>query len=110
MIFEHQGECPFCHAQMFIQSTKADMTELELSDEAADKCTCPEARLNRGMKATENSITKVLGEESLNAGFAYAANEDTTDSVRGICQLMLQDFILGGGNIRYPRRRYAAAG
>lgn len=102
MIFEHQGECPFCHAQMFIQSTKADITAAELSEEAADLCTCPEARLNRGMKATENGIAKALGEESINAGFAYAANEGTTEAVRGICQLMLLDYILGGVTFGIP--------
>lgn len=102
MIFEHQGECPFCHAQMFIQSTKADMTAAELSEEAADLCTCPEARLHRGVIATEHAIQKTLGEQSLEAGFSYAAGEETTEAVRGICQLMLLDYILGGVTFGIP--------
>lgn len=110
MIFEHQGECPFCHAQIFLTTTNPHPTTAELSEEAAAVCTCPGAKLDRGMKATENSIDKVLGEESMKAGFAYAANEETTEAVRNVCQMMLLDFILGGGNIRYPGRRYAAAG
>ena len=102
MIFEHQGECPFCHAQIFLTMTNPTPTTTEVAEEAAAVCTCPEARLNRGMKATENSITKVLGEESMNAGFTYAATEETTDSVRAICQLMLMDFILGGVTFGIP--------
>lgn len=110
MIYEHQAECPFCRAQLFLSLTNENPAQAELSEGAAQMCTCPEARLDRGAKATENAIQKTLSEESLKAGFAYAANEETTDGVRAICQLMLQDFILGGDNIRHPRRRYVAAG
>lgn len=102
MVYEHQAECPFCHAQLFLTMTNPKPSDAELTEEAIAFCTCPEARLNRGMKATEHSITKVLGEESMNAGFTYAASEETTDAVRNVCQMMLMDFILGGVTFGIP--------
>ena len=102
MNFEHQGECPFCHAQIILTMTNPRPTTAELSEEAAAVCTCPGAKLDRGMKATENGIAKVLGEESMKAGFAYAANEETTEAVRNVCQMMLLDFILGGVTFGIP--------
>ena len=68
MIFEHQGECPFCHAQLLLTSANAQPTKEELSEDAAEFCTCDGARLNRGMKATEKKLGIVTG------GAASAAN------------------------------------
>ena len=97
MLYEHQGECRFCNAQIFLSLTNARPAPEELAEEATNVCTCPEARLYRGTIATENAIKKTLSEESIEAGFNYAAAEETTECVRGICRMMLQDFILGGG-------------
>ena len=61
MLYEHQGECPFCHAQIMLTSANAQPTEEELSEDAAEFCTCDGAKLGRGMKATEKKLGTAIG-------------------------------------------------
>lgn len=97
MFFDHQAECPFCHAQMLIQSIKSDMTAEELAKEASGFCTCDGARLYRGMKIAENKLDITLGEGCLDRGFNYIAPEGTIEAVRSICKMIILDKITGGG-------------
>lgn len=102
MIFEHYGECPFCKQQVLITSTKPQLTDTELAEEAIEMCSCDDARLDRGMKATETSIQGTLGEESMNCGMRYVAPENTIATVRMICQALLTDAIRGAVKLVIP--------
>lgn len=102
MLFEHQGECPFCHAQLILTSTIAKPSAEELSEEAAEFCTCEGAKLDRGMKATEKKLNTVIGGDSIGRGFNYAVSDETFAAVRGICEMILLDLIVGAVTLNIP--------
>lgn len=102
MIFEHQGECPFCHAQLILTMTTPDPSSEEITEEAAEVCTCTGAREWRGMRYTEKAITNVLGEESGNNGFDYIVPTDVLEPIREICRAMINDRIIGGVTFKIP--------
>lgn len=102
MVYTHKAECPFCGAQLIITSVAENLTEEELMEEAASVCNCKEAKFDRSMKETEKKLQIALGEKSLDRGFNYAASEDTMNAVRGICEMILLDLIIGGVTLSIP--------
>lgn len=102
MVYEHQGECPFCGAQLFLTLTKAQPTVEELSEEAAEICTCKEAKLDRGMKAVEKKLRTVIGEDSIGRGFNYSVPDEVFAAIRGICEMILLDLIIGAVTLNIP--------
>ena len=102
MLHEHQGECPFCHAMIFLSLPQPQLSQEELSVEAAQWCTCEDARLHRGMQATEGAIQKTLCDESIKYGFDYAANDDVLIDVREICRMLLLNRITGTVTFSIP--------
>ena len=92
-VFEHQATCPYCGQAMFVTLTVPNPTEEELTAEAAEKCSCPGATQERGMKATEKAIQRVLGEDSVKIGFDYALDETSIVVIRTICGHILADQI-----------------
>lgn len=102
MLYEHQGECPFCHAQIMLTSANAQPTEEELSENAAEFCTCEGAKLDRDMKATEKKLDTVIGGDSIGRGFNYAVSDETFAAVRGICEMILLDLIIGAVTLNIP--------
>lgn len=92
-VYEHQATCPYCGQMMFVTLTTPSPTEEELTAEALEKCGCPGASKERGMRATEKAIQRVLGEESVNIGFDYAMDEVTLTVIRIVCGHILADQI-----------------
>lgn len=99
---------PVLSRDAFLSLPQPQLSEEEISEEAAEWCTCDGARLRRGMRATEDALQKTLCDESIKSGFDYAVNDDTLNDVREVCRMLILDritgtvtlFIPGGDNIR----------
>lgn len=89
MLLEREAACPHCGQMVFVLTSNPNTPEAVLTEMAEDKCSCPEAVMARGMRETEQSIEKLLGEDAMNLGFDYVLGEDRIEAVREVCRHIL---------------------
>ena len=93
MLFEHQGDCPYCGQIILVACTIEDPDEDLIRELVEEKCDCEDARLSRGLKDTEARLQKIIDADSTYRGSDYGFPQETIEGIRGICRMILREQI-----------------
>ena len=112
MAFEYQVPCSYC-GQVLLLTGGADEPQEKLIEAAAMKCMCPQAQVHQGMRATEENIQEILGENGSGyRRFGYAIPEEGIAAVRTACRWILEEDVsaitmklICGDEIRITRNK-----